>query len=127
MSSFCRTALKSPSLADKVLSFANRERSSAGKDSSAASVARHLVHFAALPELYNFWLFFSNRLMSNPTHRSEAVRDMEANLVPGPLPGHLAGLAETYSPHPFIVLPFANPYIPWPPYFDYLSHFVSVR
>ena len=55
--------------------------------------------------------------------RSEAVRDMEANLISGPPPGHR--LAETYSPHPFIVLPFANPYIPWPPYFDYLSHFAS--
>ena len=59
--------------------------------------------------------------MSNPMRRSEAVRDMEANLIPG----DLAGPAETYSPHPFIVLPFANPYIPWPPYFDYLSHFAS--
>jgi hypothetical protein len=55
--------------------------------------------------------------MSNSMRGSEAVRDMEANLI--------AGLAETYSPHPFIVLPFANPYIPWPPYFDYLSHFAS--
>jgi hypothetical protein len=25
-----------------------------------------------------------------------------------------------------VILPFANPYIPWPRHFDYLSHFASI-
>jgi hypothetical protein len=39
--------------------------------------------------------------------------------------GQPAGSAPTSSAHRSVFLPFANPYIHWPPNFDYLSHFAS--
>jgi hypothetical protein len=77
---------------------------------------------AALPEPHICRLFFSNRLMSNPIRGSEAARRMELTSSQA---GRPAGAPGTLFAHPSIVLPFANPYIPWPPYFDYLSHFAS--
>ena len=64
--------------------------------------------------------------MSNHMRRSEVTRDMQANLVSGRLRGHPQALQRLIRRiPPFITIPFANPYILWPPYFDYLSHFAS--
>lgn len=75
--------------------------------------------------LYYCRHLFSNRLMSNHMRRSDAARDMQANLVSGRLRGDPQALQRLIPRTPFIALPFANPYVPWPPYFDYLSHFPS--
>ena len=75
--------------------------------------------------LYYCRHFFSNRLMSTHMRRSDAASDMQANLVSGRLRGDPEALQRLIPRLPSFTLPFANPYVPWPPYFDYLSHFPS--
>lgn len=74
MSSFCKTALKSPFLADKVLSFANHERFSTAR----APFRRRTSPFqseAISPKLQIAGVFFYNSLTGNIMRRRGAFND----------------------------------------------------
>ena len=89
------------------------------------TVTGSFVGNSSTEALYYCRHFFSNRLMSTHMRRSDAASDMQANLVSGRLRGDPRPCRDLFPALPSFTLPFANPYIPWPPYFDYLSHFAS--